>query len=340
MRIGVEITNNRLLLAAAEEDHFVLLEEHPFSTPATPEQLAEAMIEHLPSTPEDMVPIVFPAVWSLTRRRRLARALQEAGLLHFGLVPDFLAAAATLRHLTDLPENLDLIYLDASGTFSLLSFYAGQPSPLWEGSFTGDFKLLRKMANRFGYLYKSKWSEHTILCGEETLLGRLKASSAERHLPAFPLPATAALQGVTRYRDTLSRLLQQFCYRCHSQFYVRSSAGEKQPLFFAGDMLPLPWNDYHCLFFFTERERERWGFDGAVTWSVYEKNLPPEEDNNSLFSFSLTEPSALWLSASDGGMELLPFIENTPPVSFPTAPTSEAEVQTLLRQLAENLRQP
>ena len=63
------------------------------------------------------------------------------------------------------------------------------------------------------------------------------------------------------------------------------------------------------------------------------KHLPPEE-TAPLFSFTLSEPAGLWLSARDGKMELLPFIENTPPVEVPPAPASEAEARALLQQLA------
>ncbi len=360
MRIGIEVQMDRILAAASEDEHFTILDEKIFPDTASISQRAEWITHFYEPPTNDPFWISIPSYWNMTDRKIFSDALHANGIRRYTFVPDCIAALATAKSLYSIAENLDLIYLtpyserskkDSKVAFSFLSCFSTCDSPLWEGSFVGDEKFLRKMANHLGYLHKNEWSDSLTLCGDEKLIQRIFAPS-KKNFPVFCLDKKAVLQGMTLYKDTLCQLMTHLHFRCHSRFYMleaKTYPDTKTPpvqmLPFSGAVIPLPWNDYHCCYFWTDEDFARVAVQNT-TWNLYEKpfydenRFPRRKDPDPLLSFSLTKPSGLWVEACSGMMDWLPFIENTPQtiISADSALISETTAREKICEILKDLQ--
>ena len=348
MNIGIEIRPESITFAISEDQHFTILEEVPLTIPFSLVEAAHQITHFLPTMPEDPFFICIPSFWSLGQRQALSAALHADGIFSYVLVPDCIAALATLKNLHSLPEDLDLVLLNTysgKNVFSFLSCFSTDASPLWEGTFLGDQKFLRKMANALGYLHKGQLSSTFAFAGDADTFHRLSLSPAEQKVPFLPLQREGTLQGITLYQATTRTLLSHLCFRCHSRFYVQkegASEMDMQLLLSAQNAwFPLPWNDYCCLYFFSQLEKASWETFHQASWKLHEvpfhANIPSlfQEDTSLLFSFELNEPAGLWVSCSDGTVELLPFAENQPQLE--KAFFSSSQSQNSWKQLKSSL---
>lgn len=322
MKIGIAIQAREILTAAAEDNHFTLLDRVPLSETdsVSPEVIAHKIVPLL-SGQNSNVCISLPACWGLADRARFSAVLQQRSLHTCCLIPEPIAVLSALRQKKDSPSLADeLIYLSpaANGTvsFSFLSGLTFEQELLWEGSFCGDAKFFRKTANMLGYSYKGQWSAHLKICGFPACMTSVLSSAEQKEFLLFPINEETILQGLTLYQSAALEAVHTLHYRCHSRFYL--AVGEEKPQVFPciPPLIPLPWDDYSCLHFFDRNQRVSFSAQAEKSCTLYEKTMAAPDSSQSplqpLYSFSLHEPIGLWLSSSDGQIEPVAFPENTP----------------------------